>query len=617
MALCLVEWSQRKDHPWDRRASFIYSISSLKSIIPFAGACAGILTYFAYNGAVFGSLVPVSGAVKLKWAQAHWAESEYEYSFVQNFQDMIMMHRLSVGPSELVAALEVCAYIFVVGWFGYQSRRREDYLLLSFLIGVFSLGCGHLAQCTYIVLFWHPDMASYSQWYYVPAYLMMTLIVPVRCYVIVHLIHRWILPESHRVANVANVSILVIGTIFIFEKTNFTGPYLFVDQRSKHLAIEDGWMTASYTGVSVMNRILPEGSRVGSRDAGIIGYFSRFPVVELGGLVNTQKYKDSLDGYFSSLNVVDSFGITHFANDFRVGDSFSPSGKALFEGFPFWLGNLGYEFKIRFAMPPWASSSEIDPTAWFWRRMEPYFDYRSQFGDVGVVIDSRLALSFAKECAPDDRRMIVLQWTDEEGRAGGAIQHPWRNEGETPWVCGDVSLLPKNPTLPVRISLTTENGLGSFKDGFDNWRLDGDAVPIYGQMERTVEQPPISGNVGQRFLTSYHPNRGDAATGTARSPEFTIADGQLLTFLIAGGDKDGVGVRLLADGFEVNVWRGKNTGHFERAFYVLDGLAGKTLQLELFDSEVGGWGHISSTTLDCYHWYNWNSATRGMNERPD
>jgi len=111
-------------------------------------------------------------------------------------------------------------------------------------------------------------------------------------------------------------------------------------------------------------------------------------------------------------------------------------------------------------------------------------------------------------------------------------------------------------------------------------------------MERTVEQSPISGNVGQRFLTSYHPNRGDAATGTARSPEFTIADGQLLTFLIAGGDKDGVGVRLLADGFEVNVWRGKNTEHFERAFYVLDGLAGKTLQLELFDSEVGGWGHI-------------------------
>jgi len=35
MALCLVEWSQQKDRPWDRRTSSIYSISSLKSIIPF------------------------------------------------------------------------------------------------------------------------------------------------------------------------------------------------------------------------------------------------------------------------------------------------------------------------------------------------------------------------------------------------------------------------------------------------------------------------------------------------------------------------------------------------------------------------------------------------------
>ena len=81
-------------------------------------------------------------------------------------------------------------------------------------------------------------------------------------------------------------------------------------------------------------------------------------------------------------------------------------------------------------------------------------------------------------------------------------------------------------------------------------------------------------------------------TGTARSSAFTIADGQLLTFLIAGGDGDGVGVRLLADGVEVNVWRGRDTEHFEDVGYFLAGLAGQTLQLELFDAEVGGWGHV-------------------------
>ena len=55
---------------------------------------------------------------------------------------------------------------------------------------------------------------------------------------------------------------------------------------------------------------------------------------------------------------------------------------------------------------------------------------------------------------------------------------------------------------------------------------------------------------------------------------------------------DGVGVRLLADGAEVNVWRGRDTEHFEEVGYLLSGLEGQTLQLELFDAEVGGWGHV-------------------------
>ena len=587
VALCLIEWSRRKDlHLWDRR--FISSLSSLKSLIPFAGACAGILAYFVYNGVVFGGIVPVSGASKLIWSQHKWAKSEY--GFLQNFQDM--MQRLAVGPSEFWAALEVCAYILVVWWFGRRSRRREDDLLLGFLVGVFSLGVGHLAQFMYAILFMHPDVQSYSHWYYVPAYLLMALIVPVRCWVIVYCLRRLIALKWHEVANVASVGVLVIGMIVTFGKVNFTEPYLFVDHRSKSLLIN--WHVSGYAGARVMNRILPEGSIVGSWDAGVIGYFSRFPVVELGGLVNSYEYIRSTDheSFHRSL------GITHFANGLPVESPLSPSGKAVFEGIPFGELDGNYEFKLRFADPPWGSSSEIDPATWFWKRMDPHFDYQSQAGDVGVVIDGRLVLSFAKDCAPDERpsRRLILQWTPEEGETGSALQSPWRNEGEIPYVCGDASLLPKDTTLPVRIALTTEDdpqrALGSFEDGLDDWRLDGGAVTIEGQHERTVGQQPISGNVGRGFLNSYHPTRGDAVTGTARSPAFTTADGSLLTFLIAGGDGDGVGVRLLADGAEVTVWRGKDTEHFEPAAYLLAGLEGQTLQLELFDAEVGGWGHI-------------------------
>ena len=594
-ALGFVEWVQRDRRPWGpaSRRTVVRSISSLKSIHPFASAWAGLLVYFAYNSGVFGGTVPVSGAAKAMWSRQLWEGKGSEYSFLENFQDM--MQRLTVGPSEFVMGIEVCAYFLVAGWWAHRVRRREDALLLSFLAGVFSLGCGHLAQFLYAVLFLHPDVHYYSGWYYVPAYLLTALIVPVRCYVIGHFIRRLIFPKWPRVANVARGGVLVIGMIVTFEKVTFTGPYLSIDQQSK--SDDRSWGMSSYAGTRVMNRIVPKGSVIGSWDAGIIGYFSSFPVVELNGLVNSYEYLSSpgLDSLPSS-DFSRRFGITHFANGFPVELSFSPSGKALFEGIPFTLGR-NYEFKLRLATPPWASST-LDPVAWFWERMEPHFAYQSPSGDVGVVIDGRLVLSFAKECAPDERpgRMLIVQWITEAGATGAAIQQPWRNEGEIPWVCGDAALLPKRTTLPVRIAVMTEETpgrpFGDFTAGFTNWRLDGDAVTIYGHHERIVKQSPISGNVSQGFLTSYHPNRGDAVTGTARSPEFTIADDQLLTFLIAGGGGDGVGIRLLADGAEVAVWRGKNTERFERVAYWPTGLAGKRLHLELFDSALGGWGHI-------------------------
>ena len=141
-----------------------------------------------------------------------------------------------------------------------------------------------------------------------------------------------------------------------------------------------------------------------------------------------------------------------------------------------------------------------------------------------------------------------------------------------------------------------ERFLGRFEDGFDDWRLEGDAVTNHREHE--YDQQPVTGNVGPGFLTSYHPVRRDSATGVARSPEFTATEDALLTFLIAGGGSGDMGVRLLADGVEVGVWRGGKTWyfwiseHFEMIVRPLADVAGKTLQLELFDHEPGGWGHI-------------------------
>ena len=136
--------------------------------------------------------------------------------------------------------------------------------------------------------------------------------------------------------------------------------------------------------------------------------------------------------------------------------------------------------------------------------------------------------------------------------------------------------------------------IGTFEygDGFDGWQREGDAVTNHGQHEHYVNQRMILGNKGPGFLTSFHPSRGDGATGTARSPEFTATEDHWLAFLIAGGKSDGVGLRLWADDAVVRVWHGRNSERFTAVVHPLSDVAGKTLQLELFDSESGIWGHI-------------------------
>ncbi len=140
--------------------------------------------------------------------------------------------------------------------------------------------------------------------------------------------------------------------------------------------------------------------------------------------------------------------------------------------------------------------------------------------------------------------------------------------------------------------LVGERFIGRFEDGFEGWSLEGEAITNHAGHGRYPGQSLVHGNVGPGFLTSYHPHKGDRAVGRAFSPAFTVESGQYLVFMIAGGKGVGVGLRLLADGVAAAVWRGRNTERFERIVHPLDAVAGSSLQLELFDDETGGWGHV-------------------------
>ena len=137
-----------------------------------------------------------------------------------------------------------------------------------------------------------------------------------------------------------------------------------------------------------------------------------------------------------------------------------------------------------------------------------------------------------------------------------------------------------------------ERILAHFERGFDGWQVAGEAVSNFNQHENYAGQALIWGRADSDFLTSYHPSMGNRATGRARSPAFTATADQFLAFLIAGDDVERVGLRLLADGEEAAVWRGRYSGRFELIVHPLAYVAGKSLQLELFDHSLGEQGHV-------------------------
>ncbi len=457
--LGLIEWSRRERPPGAPLRAAIISTPPPRTFVPIIGAVAGLLVYFAYNGLVFGGVTPVSGATKQMWSQRLW-EQEGGYSFVQNFRDVL---QIRVFDYELLVALEVCAYVVLVWWFARRSKNRKDWLLLAFLVCVFGLAAGHLAKFAQTVLTVHPFWGRYT-WYFVPAYLLMTLIIPVRCYVAIHFIRRFIRPRSPRATNIVSAGIVVVGAAFLLTKADFTEPFQFVDRLGESTG--RNYDVASHMGVRVMDRVLPGDSVVGSWDAGVIGYFSRFPVVNVDGLVNSYDFYRARNRYpywqgrkeVTEDAFYQNYGITRFANvaggDVDVKRGFALDN-AMFEGALFPESDVsGLRFKL------WSYSPTRDAADWFWQRMEPHFDYQS--GNVGVIVDGRMAQAFTRDCAPDE--LAFWSWTG----ADEPFSKVW-TQTET-GLCVDTLVLPHDASPPVRVGTMSADDYVA--------RLVGDSPPV-------------------------------------------------------------------------------------------------------------------------------------------
>ena len=449
----------------------VASWTSLPAFRPFLAAAASLPVYFAYNSLVFGGPVPVSGAKKQAWSEYVW-ERDGGYDFIHSFQQTAGFDAFN---GELLAALEICAYLLILLWIG---RGRADRLATVFLIGAFGLAIGHLATFWHFVLNMH-FMELVRSWQFVSGRFMMAILIPIRCYVGICLIRRLFMPKSQRmaVALTSGVILLGLGMQALSNRPRIAAteaaadpknPLRVVDRISKKNHLR--YRQECYLNTQILNKILPDGSLVGSWNSGLIGYYSKFPVINLDGLVNSYDFLDELKSInfgFSHIwqlsspayyaKIFSEYGITHFVDlEMPVGveKGLKRHATLLFEGKVY----RKQSFKI-FSVEPELDRDEMtEKSDYFFEKMKSHWNY--QLGEISVLIDGRVVRVFTKDCKPEKHRNDGLQllWRGEQAAPMSALWQPWESIRENSLgFCESNYTLPKNAVEPIRVQAMRED----------------------------------------------------------------------------------------------------------------------------------------------------------------
>ena len=491
-ALCLLEWSWKTKPSGERSEGFTRSLPTLTAFVPFLGATAGILAYFAWNGLLFGGITPVSGAFKRLWSQQKW-DAEGGYSLSRNFHEVL---QIPAFGAELAWALGICVCLPLIWWAARGSRGRTDRLLAGFLVPVFGLAAGHLAKFAQTVLTVDPHWGA-AVWYFVPAYLMTALLVPVGCYVLLRLVPIFVGPP---LGPWLSRGIIAAGVVALWTQVDVHRPFRFFEQASERLTF--GWVIQNYMGAQVMNSVLPADSVVGSHDAGVIGYFSSVPVVNLDGLVNSYDYLRAVRDGDAASNVrrygITHFGITHFANTQR--SDRGVEGR-LFEGPGFRHRDGERRFRIWSAEP----LRGADDAARFRREISSRSSHRTD--GVALFADGRMLQAFTRDCEPE--ALLVVSMAPGRNPVTATPWERWtdarRNE---PGFCVAAAVLPRTVSSPVRIEMMPASDYLSWRiaDRRPIMRSDWDVYLIEGSQSLLyVKEPCGKQDTAPRFFLHLDP----------------------------------------------------------------------------------------------------------------
>ena len=493
--------------------------SQFARLKPLLAAAAGLAVYFAWNKLAFGGLVPVSGAVRRAWSKFRW-EAEGGYSLARNLQETL---QIQAFDNELPMALGICAGFLLMLWLARRFRSPDNWPLLAFLAGAFCVAAGHLGKFAQTVFTVHPYWGDYVH-YFVPGYLMAALAVPVGCYLALGLLRSFAGQSHPRAAKWLARGILAAGIALLALTTNFDAPFQHVQARGQ-LPKAGEQLDIHYLGALMTDRLLPEGSVIGSWDSGILGYFSNFPVVNLDGVVNSY-------GYFRATNkpeeryyyweaypeLVRQFGITHFANSLSTGASPANSrfykhlfDSLLFEGVRIeiaWDRSNLWAFNLWSSLPPEVPPAGFDAAAWLWQQLAPHSDYQSD--KAIAIVDGRIVQLFMRDCASGGGSPVLISW-DEEGR-GARSTHYWSADKENSLgYCAGIFLLPKGTVGPISFKvLPMAELIGQVREG--GQRLARSVFDIYsgdGQLIYIKEPCTLADTQAMFFLHVFAEDEGD------------------------------------------------------------------------------------------------------------
>jgi hypothetical protein len=272
------------------------------AVVVGLAASSVILVYLAWNYFSTGHPLPISGAVKVVRAEEfrtnmgvvdvpsavsaywrHWSES-LQWLAASRIVDgfWIIGGRAfiegAIGMKATLAALALAALApLLAGASGWIKHLRQRFTQL----GAYAYFAAFaVVDAVASILIYPAETYAATRWWFIALELVLTVATATLVVASVgYVAERWI-AEQNRV-RAMYAAMLALAAIHVAQFTNF-----FWDGQVRRVDWNASWNDEPMRAAHWINANLPENSQVGAWNAGVLGYFSEHPVVNLDGLIN-------------------------------------------------------------------------------------------------------------------------------------------------------------------------------------------------------------------------------------------------------------------------------------------------------------------------------------------